>query len=127
MLQGLVGSGFRIVGTWPMRTEQPGGLRLAGRKTDLRITVWEVAQQLIRALEEQGEVGAADLLRRVGGLGEVARDLAYRLYTTCERKGWASDALAYNGLVVSWPEVRRLATGRESGAAEQGTLFGSDR
>ena len=56
--------------------------------TDTRRTVWEVTQHLIRALETKGEEGAAALLRRAGEQGEVARDLAYRLYSTCERKRW---------------------------------------
>jgi len=68
-----------------------------------------VTQHLIRALDQEGEEGAAALLRRVGGLGEVARDLAYRLYTISERKRWAQEALAYNSLVVAWPEIDRLA------------------
>jgi putative DNA methylase len=78
---------------------------------DARLTVWEVTQQLIRRLDEQGEASAAELLRRVGGLGETARELAYRLYAICERKGWAQEALGYNALVVAWPEVARLASG----------------
>ena len=41
--------------------------------------------------------------------GEAARDLAYRLYAICERKGWAEEAGAYNVLVASWPEIARLA------------------
>ena len=77
--------------------------------TDPRLTVWEITQQLIRRLETGGELAAADLLRRVGALGDVARDLAYRLYTICDRKGWAQEALAYNSLVVAWPEIARLA------------------
>ncbi|MCQ3809092.1 MAG: DUF1156 domain-containing protein [Acidimicrobiia bacterium] len=76
---------------------------------DHRLTVWEVVQYLIRELEIGGEQPAADLLRQVGGLVEPARELAYRLYHTCERKGWASDALAYNSLVSAWPELTRLA------------------
>lgn len=80
--------------------------------TDRRLTVWEVTQHLIRALQEGGETAAADLLRRVGGLGEIARDLAYRLYSVCERKGWAQEALAYNALVVAWPEIVRLTSGQ---------------
>jgi len=77
--------------------------------TDRRIAVWEVTQHLIRALEQQGETGAAALVQKVGGLGEVARDLAYRLYGICERKKWAQEALAYNSLVIAWPEIVRLA------------------
>ena len=78
--------------------------------TDRRPTVWEVAQHLIRALDTGGETRTAELLHKVGGgLGGSARELAYRLYTLCERKKWAKEALAYNALVVSWPEVMRLA------------------
>jgi putative DNA methylase len=78
---------------------------------DARLTVWEVAQNLIAALETGGEAMAANLLRRVGGLGETARELAYRLYVICERRKWAREALAYNSLVVAWPEIARLASG----------------
>jgi putative DNA methylase len=77
--------------------------------SDNRLTVWEVAQHLIRALDTGGEAAAAGLFTKVGGLAEVARDLAYRLYTTSERKGWTQEALAYNSLVVAWPEIKRLA------------------
>jgi ribA/ribD-fused uncharacterized protein len=70
-----------------------------------RLTAWEVTQRLIKALEKEGEQGAAAVLDGVGGLGEIARDLAYRLYTTCERKGWAQEALAYNSLVVDWRDI----------------------
>lgn len=87
--------------------------------SDRRLTVWEVTQHLIRSLEIDGESAAADLLRRVGGLGETARELAYRLYTICERKGWAQEALGYNSLVVSWPEISRLASEQQSGQTQQ--------
>jgi putative DNA methylase len=70
-----------------------------------RLTVWEVTQRLIRALKEQGEQGAAAILDHTGNTGEIARDLAYRLYTTCERKGWAQEALDYNTLVVEWRDI----------------------
>jgi putative DNA methylase len=91
---------------------------------DRRRTVWEVTQHLIRALERHGEPGAADLLRRVGGQGEVARDLAYRLYTTCERKKWAAEALAYNSLVIAWPSIGRLArTASAEAPARQSEMF----
>ncbi len=87
-------------------------------------TVWEVAQHLIRTMDKHGESGAAVLLAQVGGLGEVARDLAYRLYTLCERKGWAAEALPYNGLVVAWPELVKLAQEhRRSRPIQQGIDF----
>jgi putative DNA methylase len=77
--------------------------------TDKRLTVWETTQHLIRTLETKGESAAASLLNRLGGLGETARDLAYRLYSICERKKWAEEALAYNSLVIAWPELSKLA------------------
>jgi putative DNA methylase len=77
---------------------------------DRRLTVWEVAHFLIRGLDNGGEARAAQLLHKVGvGLGEAARELAYRLYMLCERKNWSKEAMAYNALVVSWPEIVRLA------------------
>jgi putative DNA methylase len=74
-----------------------------------KVTNWEVVQHLIRALEHEGEVAAGALVARLGGLAEIARDLAYRLYVLCERKKWAEEALAYNGLVIAWPELTKLA------------------
>ena len=72
----------------------------------------------MKQLADGGEGSAADLLQRVGGLGESARELAYRLYATCERKGWAQEALAYNALVVAWPEIARRASGSETEAQQ---------
>jgi putative DNA methylase len=60
-------------------------------------------------LSGRGEVGAGDILCQASAQGEAARDLAYKLYTVCERKGWAQEALAYNSLVTSWSEISRLA------------------
>ncbi len=77
--------------------------------TDKRLTVWEIAQHLIRTLEQEGESAAAALVHKLGGMAETARDLAYRLYSLCERKKWAEEALAYNGLVIAWPELTKLA------------------
>ncbi len=91
--------------------------------TDPRLTAWEIVHQLIRSLEAGGEGAAAALVAKLGAKAEIARELAYRLYTLCERKKRAAEALAYNGLVQSWPEIARLA--REGGKpkAEQGGLF----
>ena len=88
---------------------------------DTRLTAWEVVHHLVRVLELGGEMAAAALVRKLGSRGEVARELCYRLYTLCERKKRAAEALAYNGLVQSWPEISRLAG---SGSTEQGGLFG---
>jgi putative DNA methylase len=81
--------------------------------TDPRLTVWEMTHQLIRALEAGGEAAAAALAAKLGAKAEPARELAYRLYTVCERKKRAPEALSYNALVQSWPEISRLARERQ--------------
>jgi putative DNA methylase len=90
---------------------------------DHRLTVWQCVHHLIRALAEGGESAAAELVAKLGNKADVARELAYRLYTICERKKRPQDALAYNGLVQSWPEIARLS--REPGATlkKQSELF----
>jgi putative DNA methylase len=87
---------------------------------DQRLTVWEATHHLVRVLNA-GESMAADLARQLGGLADAARDLAYRLYVICERRGRTQEALAYNALVQSWPEIQRLAS-EAATAARQGTL-----
>lgn len=77
--------------------------------TDTDIPVWEATHHLIRVLNSGGEPKAAELLAGLGSLCDVARDLAYRLYSICERKKWAQEALMYNGLVTSWLELGKLS------------------
>ena len=86
--------------------------------SDSRLTHWEAVHHLIRVLEDQGEEDAAKLHAKLGGMAEAARELCYRLYTICERKKRAAEALAYNGLVQSWPEIKRLAQSRGSDQIE---------
>jgi putative DNA methylase len=90
---------------------------------DQRLSAWEIVHYLIRALASGGEGAAAALLPKLGAKAEIARELAYRLYTLCERKKRAAEALAYNGLVQSWPEIARLASEGSKSMAEQATLF----
>lgn len=89
---------------------------------DTRLTVWEMVHHLIRVLEAGGEGPAAALVAKLGSQAEVARELCYRLYTLCERKKRAADAMAYNGLVQSWPEITRLA--RENTQPQSGPSQG---
>ena len=84
---------------------------------DNNTPVWEALHQLIRELRTQGESAAGALLAGMPQRAEPIRNLAYRLYTLCERKGWAEDARAYNELITSW-------TGIEAASHEKGH-FGS--
>lgn len=76
---------------------------------DTRNPVWETLHHLIRALKQDGESGAGRLLALVQSKGEAARQLAYRLYTLCERQGWADDARAYNEIITSWTGIESAA------------------
>jgi putative DNA methylase len=91
--------------------------------TDSRLTAWEMVHHLIRALEAGGEGASSLLVLKLGAKAEIARELAYRLYTLCERKKRASEALAYNGLVQSWPEIIRLAQEGAPKRSDQGLPF----
>lgn len=84
-------------------------------ETDNRTPIWEALHQLIRALNQDGESAAGSLLARMPARAEPVRALAYRLYTLCERKGWAEEARAYNELVTAW-------TGIEQASAESGVV-----
>jgi putative DNA methylase len=85
-------------------------------QADQRLPIWEVLHQLIRVFNTDGETGAAAVFAAVQSKAEAARQLAYRLYTLCERKNWAEDARAYNEVVTSW-------SGIEAAAAKEPSLI----
>ncbi len=91
--------------------------------TDTRLPVWEALHQLIRALKQESEAASGALLALVGGKAEAVRQLAYRLYTLCERLGQAEDARAYNELITSWTGIESAANSVPKPAVQQRTLF----
>lgn len=80
-----------------------------------RLSVWEITHHLLRMYfyEKKGDAETADLLKNIGSQGEIARELAYRLFGICEKKKRSQEAQGYNALVLGWPEISRLA--REGG------------
>lgn len=74
-------------------------------ETDSRTPIWEALHQLIRSHRSGGDASAGSLLARMHERSEQIRLLSYRLYTLCERKGWAEDARAYNELITAWPHI----------------------
>ena len=94
----------------------------AWRTSCPRLTIWEATHHLIRALD-QGEQPAAALQRKLGLISETARDLSYRLYTVCERRKWAQEAIGYNALVLAWPDLTRLAQEQTQPGLSQGQLI----
>lgn len=89
---------------------------------DDRLPVWEALHHLIRIFKTEGESGAGNVLAAVAAKAEPTRQLAYRLYTLCERAGWAEDARAYNEIITSWSAIESAAAAAPK--AHQGDLFG---
>jgi putative DNA methylase len=74
------------------------------------IIIWQLTQQLTRAMEHDGVTGSAKIVADMfTSEPEHAKALAYRLFQIAERKGWAAEAYAYNSLVVAWPDVQSKA------------------
>lgn len=120
-VEGLVRAGIVRSGAGKVRLLERSELGSAwDPATDPRLTVWEVTQHLIRRLLEDGEASAGELLGRVGGLGDAARDLAYRLFQVAESKRWAKEAGPYNDLAASWPRLSEVAA---SGPPAQQSLI----
>ena len=87
-------------------------------------TLWLFTQQLAHALREGGVAACAHMVARIyGDAPDRARALAYRLHTLAEQKGWAREALAYNALVVAWPEIQQGALRAREASPSQGTLL----
>jgi len=93
--------------------------------TDSRIPIWQVLHQLILAFDANGESAAAQLYAATISKAEAARQLAYRLYTLCERRNWAEDARAYNDVVTGWSGIESAAA-KIPAAERQGTLFAGE-
>tara|TARA_B100000212_G_scaffold336040_1_gene308816 strand:+ start:3490 stop:6393 length:2904 start_codon:yes stop_codon:yes gene_type:complete len=81
---------------------------------DDRLCIWEATQHLIKRLEIKGEHEAAELLnklKRITSLGDISsrcKSLAYRLFIHCEKNNYAEEALAYNSLIIAWPELEQI-------------------
>jgi len=125
-VEGLVAAGMVAAKRGKVRLLRPAELPATwDPASDSRVTHWEAVHHLIRVLETGGEQAAAALAAKLGSRADVARELAYRLYTICERNKRPDEAFAYNALVQSWSEIARLAwTSAKQGI--QQTAFGGD-
>jgi putative DNA methylase len=85
---------------------------------DSRLPVWEALHHLIRAFKQDGENAAGALLAPIADKAEAVRQLAYRLYTLCERSGWAEDARAYNEIITSWSAIE-AASAKQTGSGQR--------
>lgn len=123
-VNGMVEAGILASGKGKVRLLKPAELPATWDPSkDKRLTAWEMVHQLIRVLESDGESAAAALEAKLGAEAETARELCYRLYTICERKKRNAEALSYNALVQSWPEITRLARENIQPSETQASLF----
>jgi putative DNA methylase len=86
-----------------------------------RFSVWEALHQIIFAFNKEGDSGAAEVLASVASKTEAIRQLAYRLYTLCERRGLTEDARAYNEIITGWSGIESAAL--RISRPEQRSLF----
>lgn len=87
--------------------------------------LWMITQYLIQSMDTGGIEACARLVVEFSASAERARDLAYRLFSLAERKGWNAEAYAYNSLVVAWPDIQQKAAELRAArrAAKQGSLI----
>lgn len=97
---------------------------LPGRIDSNDQNIWLLTQQLTRAMAKGGVNACAEIVYSMFGSNtENAKDLAYRLYTIAERKGWAEEAYAYNNLVVAWPDIQSKAAELKAVQPEQLSIY----
>ena len=84
---------------------------------------WEACHHMIRVLKRQGEKAAGELLAKMPEEAENIRQLAYYLYTLCERKSSADDARYYNELMTSWHAIVAASLEAQQEQFEQQTLL----
>lgn len=82
---------------------------------DRHTSNWEVLNHLIGNLELDGIAQAGELLRSALGRqddaidADLVKELAHLLFRIAEASGWTKDALSFNNLVTSWPEILDVA------------------
>lgn len=83
--------------------------------TDLYVSNWEALQHLTKKLESEGIGPAGAFLREALGRSDRAvdtdlvKELAHLLFRVAEGREWTKDALSFNNLVTSWPEILDVA------------------
>ena len=121
-VEGMVDAGILVSQAGKVRLLRPDELADDwDPQTERRLTVWESVHHLVRVLN-RGEEPASEVVGRLGGVAEPARELAYRLYRICDQQNRPQEALAYNALIQSWPELANLA--RQQAPVQQGVLLG---
>ncbi|WP_286959340.1 DUF1156 domain-containing protein [Arsenicicoccus sp. UBA7492] len=89
---------------------------------------WEALHYAIKALDAGGVEGAGQFMGRALSREDEAvdadrvKELAHLLFRIAEDNGWTKDALSFNALVTSWPEITRAAHAAPAASAAQGSF-----
>ena len=92
---------------------------------DLHTSNWEVLHHLIKVLEREGIAPAGDFLQAALSRpdsavdADLVKELAHLLFRIAEGNGWTKDALSFNNLVTSWPEVLDIARAKKQPTSTQ--------
>ncbi|GGK73384.1 DUF1156 domain-containing protein [Streptomyces flaveus] len=75
--------------------------------TEDRISLWSVVLRLAKTLEDEGVEPAARLMAAARDRVDMdaAQELAYLLFSICENRRLAQDAILFNGLGQSWSDL----------------------
>ncbi len=88
--------------------DMPAGYDVIG---DAHVSTWEALHHLILVLATDGVPAAGALLgealsRPDGAIeADAVKELAFLLFSIAEKNSWTKDALAFNTLATSWPEI----------------------
>jgi putative DNA methylase len=97
-------------------------------RADLHTSNWEALHYLIKNLEAEGIAVAGDFLREAlsrpdGAVdADLVKELAHMLFRIAEGNSWTKDALSFNNLVTSWPEILDVARSEQAPASTQGSF-----
>lgn len=96
--------------------------------TDQHISVWETLHHAIRVLESGGVPAAGAFLassqtRADGGVDlDLVKELAFLLFSVAEKNKWTKDALSFNSLATSWPDIIDASRTQPAQPASQGAF-----
>lgn len=95
---------------------------------DSHTSNWEALHHLIKVVEFDGITHAGGFLQgalsRPDGAvdADLVKELAHLLFRIAEGNGWTKDALSFNNLVTSWPEILEVARAAKEPVREQGAF-----
>nr|WP_248814551.1 hypothetical protein [Frankia sp. AgPm24] len=89
---------------------------------------WEALHHLIKILERDGIDPAGSFLQAALGRpdgaidADLVKELAHLLFRIAEANGWTKDALSFNSLVTTWPEILEVVRTQKKPTERQSTI-----